>query len=77
MLRKIRDLYKFFAQVLADLFWSKIDIELSQLGFVSSMASELKNLFIHQSNSKHTMEGTTSERKECDFLFDMLKTRTD
>ena len=49
----INSLFRRFAQVLANLFRFKINIELSQLGFFSSMASEFKNLFIHQTSLKH------------------------
>ena len=50
----INSLFRCFAQVLANLFRFKMDIELSQLGrFFSSMAREFKNLFIYQTSLKH------------------------
>ena len=42
----INSLFRRFVQVLTNLFRFKIDIELFQLGFLSSMASEFKNLFV-------------------------------
>ena len=53
MFKTIEIYIKCFAQVFADLFRFKIDMELSQLGFLSSIASEFENWFIHQSILKH------------------------
>ena len=57
-----------FAQFLNNLFRFKIDIELSQLGFLSSMASEFKNLFIQQSNSKHNGRYDFREKRMAFFI---------
>ena len=65
-LESTRTLLKFLPMF----FWSKIDIELSELGFLLSIASEFRDLFVHQSILKPNGRHDFRQKRHNSFTFD-------